>query len=75
MNAPAKVATVSAADPVEAFTLRCWANAQLVAAGELALHEAVDGLQADAERDGLVAELGQDAVQMILATAFTERRP
>ena len=34
---------------------------------ELDLHEAVDKLQHDAERDGLVERIGQDAVQAILA--------
>jgi hypothetical protein len=42
----------------------------LWAAGELSLHDAVDVLQADAVRDGLVAEIGQDAVQAIMAKAF-----
>jgi hypothetical protein len=60
------------ADSIEAFTLRCWARARLVAENALDLHEAVDGLQADAERDGLVDDLGQDAVQEILAAAFAE---
>ena len=39
-------------------------------AGASDLHEAVDKLQADAVRDGLVAEIGQDEVQHILAEAF-----
>jgi hypothetical protein len=53
-----------------AFELRCEARAYLVAAGEYTLHEAVDQLQADAERSGLVAELGQDAIQRIMSEAF-----
>src|SRR5262249_16346719 len=40
-------------------------------AGEFSLHEAVDKLQADAERDGLVAAISQDAVQAIISTAFS----
>jgi hypothetical protein len=60
------------ADPVKAFKLRCWARAYLVSAGAITLHEAVDVLQAAAERDGLVAKLGQDEVQQIMATAFDE---
>lgn len=55
---------------IDVFRLRCWARAYLWAAGEFDLHEAVDRLQADAKRDGLVAELGQNAVQSILADAF-----
>lgn len=38
------------------------------------LHEAIDGLQAAAIRDGLVKEIGQDAVQAMIADAFTRVR-
>jgi hypothetical protein len=55
---------------LEVFELRCWARAELYASGEYTLHEAVDFLQADAEASGLVAEIGQDAIQQILAEAF-----
>jgi hypothetical protein len=55
---------------LEIFIARCEARAVLWAAGELSLHDAVDVLQADAVRDGLVAEIGQDAVQAIMAKAF-----
>jgi hypothetical protein len=58
------------ADPLEVFNLRCWARAYLWAAGQLGLHEAVDKLQADAERDGLVDAIGQDWVQQLIASAF-----
>jgi len=58
------------ADPLKAFELRCWARAKLVVEGEMRLHEAVDHLQADAVRDGLVAQIGQDAVQAIMAEQF-----
>jgi hypothetical protein len=58
------------ADPIEVFTARCEARAHLVAAGELELHEAVDGLQHAAERTGLLSALGQDAVQAMMADAF-----
>jgi hypothetical protein len=34
------------------------------------MSEAVDKLQADAARDGLVKRVGQDAIQNILARAF-----
>ena len=57
-------------DPVLAFTARAEARALLVASGELDLHEAVDGLQAAAVASGLVHEIGQDAVQAIMAAAF-----
>jgi hypothetical protein len=58
------------ADPVEVFVARAEARALLWQAGEFDLHEAVDELQADAERDGLVTLLGQDAVQEIISKAF-----
>lgn len=45
-------------------------RAFLVFHGELDFIEAVDGLQAWAVESGLVAEIGQDAVQAILADAF-----
>jgi hypothetical protein len=62
-------------DPVAVFTLRCWARAELYTACEFDLAEAVDVLQRDAERDGLVAALGQDVVQEILRDAFAKVRP
>jgi hypothetical protein len=70
MTAPLRhpVAAVRA-DPLKAFELRCWARALLWREGE-SLHEAVDELQANAVRDGLVASIGQDAVQAVLAKAF-----
>jgi hypothetical protein len=56
---------------IEAFTIRAEARAALVAAGEMSLHEAVDGLQEDAERPGGLLELiDQDEVQAIMADAF-----
>jgi hypothetical protein len=57
-------------DAVAIFSARCEARAMLWAAGEFDLHEAVDKLQHDAERDGLVADVGQDAVQEIISKAF-----
>jgi hypothetical protein len=38
------------------------------------LHDAVDQLQHDAERDGLIDRLGQDAVQAIMSEAFSKNR-
>src|SRR5262249_23041852 len=57
---------------LEIFVARCWARAILYAAGELDLHDAVDVLQEAAARTGLLAMIGQDAVQEILAAAFRE---
>jgi hypothetical protein len=57
-------------DPMLVFLARCEARAQLVAAGLYSLQESVDTLWAAAERDGLVDELGADAVQWILSEAF-----
>jgi hypothetical protein len=57
-------------DPVLVFTARAEARALLVATGELDLIDAVDALQAAAVASGLVHEIGQDAVQAIMADAF-----
>ncbi len=57
-------------DPLTVFKARAEARAILWEACEYELHEAVDVLQADAVSTGLVARLGQDAVQQILADAF-----
>src|SRR5262245_15663123 len=71
----AVLARAALADSVEIFTVRCEARAYLWADNEIAdLHEAVDELQASAVRDGLVAKLGQDEVQRILADAFASVR-
>lgn len=56
--------------PLEVFVARTQARALLWRCLEFNLHEAVDALQAAAVRDGLVAELGQDEVQLILRDAF-----
>jgi hypothetical protein len=61
--------------PLDIFIARAEARAMLWEAGEFDLHEAVDKLQADAERDSLVDEIGQDAVQAILAKAFIVDAP
>jgi hypothetical protein len=60
--------------PLAVFTLRCWARARLFAEGEIDLHEAVDQLQANAVRTGLVKQIGQDAVQAIMAETFAAVR-
>ena len=58
-------------DPVDVFIERAGARAYLWSIGDL---EAVDVLQADAERDGLVERIGQDGVQEIIAAAFRPLR-
>ena len=55
---------------LEVFIAHAGARALLWQAGEIELHEAVDGLQAAAVRDGLVDQLGQDEVQCLMAEAF-----
>lgn len=55
---------------VDIFRERAEARAILVNACVYDLQDAVDGLQADAERSGLVAHIGQDAVQRMMADAF-----
>jgi hypothetical protein len=61
-------------DIVAAFIARAEARALLYAANEFDLHEAVDKLQADAARDGVVAAIGQDEVQRIMSEAFAKVR-
>ena len=71
MSEPAICTTIQPKpSPLDVLELRAWARAYLYSIGELTLHQAVDVLQRDAQRDGLVAEIGQDAVQQILADAF-----
>ena len=55
------------------FRERCEARTILYEAAELSLREAVDVLQADAERTGLVNMLGQDAVQSLRQGAAFRR--
>ena len=56
--------------PLLVFVARAEARALLWQAGELTLHDATDELQAVTERDGLIEQIGQDAVQQILAHIF-----
>jgi hypothetical protein len=60
-------------DPLAVFELRAWARARLVEACLMNFYEAIDGLQEAAEHTGLVDEIGQDAVQAIMAAAFGAR--
>jgi hypothetical protein len=69
MNAPVRHQLLRL-DPLVVFRARASARALLWHCGELDLHEAVDVLQQDAVRDGLVAEIGQDRVQEVMADAF-----
>ena len=60
--------------PADVFRARCEARALLYAAGDLDLYEAVDDLQAAAIESGLVAAIGQDTVQAVMAEAFEGAR-
>lgn len=61
------------AEPLEVFKARAWAVARLLENHLLAdKATAVDGLWRYAEGAGLVAELGVDRVQAVLAEAFRE---
>ena len=70
--APAQAkAPLNAPTTVDVFTARAEARARLYAEGVLDLQHAVDVLQCDAECcTGLVARIGQDRVQEIIACAF-----
>jgi hypothetical protein len=68
-EAPGNTGGTVARQP-DAFIARAEARAYLWAAGELDLHEAVDQLQHDAGRDGLIDRYGQDFVQKIISNAF-----
>lgn len=71
MTPAARAAQARTVDPLDVLIARARARATLYEAGEIAdLQEAVDALQAAAERDGLVDRIGQDAVQAIIADAF-----
>jgi hypothetical protein len=58
---------------VEDFREFCEIQAALYVAGQQHLHDSVDRCQNRAVAFGLVAAIGQDAVQLIMATAFGER--
>ena len=65
---------VNCIQPADVFWARCEARALLYTAGEFTLHESVDPLQAAADASGLVHEIGQDAVQALMAKAFSKAR-
>ena len=59
---------------IKVFEGRCWTRATLYAAGEFDLQQAVDELQAAAIATRLVADIGQDRCQQIMAEAFLKVR-
>jgi hypothetical protein len=61
---------IAAPSAVKIFQAHAQARALLYPTGEFDLHGAVDALQEAAVATGLVNEIGQDAVQAILAEAF-----
>lgn len=66
---------MSAPAPADVLQARAWARATLWCEGEIAtMPEAVDQLQEFAVASGLVEEIGQDAVQAVLADAFAAVR-
>jgi hypothetical protein len=69
MTAQPQILAPPPAYSVAVFRALCKARAYLVAIGETEMHDAVDSLQEAAE-NGPVQEIGQDAVQSIMARAF-----
>jgi hypothetical protein len=67
---PRLVPSAKSISAEEIFRERCEARAILTEAAEFSLQDAVDVLQADAERTGPVDMLGQDAVQKMMVEAF-----
>jgi hypothetical protein len=63
---------MAAVNPIEVLKARAFARAKLWAEGYLDFHDAVDRLTYDA--CNLAAEIGQDAVQLIIAEAFGRER-
>ena len=73
MTAAIAIARVNPA-PLDVLELRACARSLLLAEGEIAsVAEAVDPLQAFAIASGLVAQLGADTVQAIIAQQFRQR--
>jgi hypothetical protein len=67
LDSPPEFQSITAED---IFRERAEARAILYAAAEFDLQTAVDQLQAHAVRSGLLAEIGPDQVQAIMARAF-----
>ena len=75
MNAVTSTAAIARVPLLDAFRLRAWARGYLASIGEITLQEAVDVLQADAEAQGLIAAIGRNGVEAILAEGFAEAAP
>jgi hypothetical protein len=73
MNVPVRHQNICL-NPLVVFKARCEARALLWRVGEFDLLEAVDELQHSAVKSGLVAEIGQDEVQRLMAAAFHRHR-
>lgn len=63
-------ATIGGATPPATFRARCEALARLVREGRMGFIDAVDAAQNMAVAYGIVDEIGQDAVQEVIAEAF-----
>jgi hypothetical protein len=74
MTATVRAYPAARPSPLETFAARCEARAVLWQAGELTLHEAVDVLWSDAVASELVAALGDDEIQRLMAGAFAAVR-
>jgi hypothetical protein len=61
-------------DPIALFRMRAEQHAARYARGEISKPDAVDQTHADAIASGLVAAIGQDAVQEIMSAAFDDGR-
>jgi hypothetical protein len=71
-TAAARAELAARPSALEVFIARAEARALLWQVSEFELHTAVDVLQAAAERDGLVDQIGQDKVQAVIAEAFAK---
>jgi hypothetical protein len=75
MNAPLKIAPATRVIPaIDVLAIRADVRAFLWWQYEMEIDEAVDELQAYAERSGLVRDVGQDRVQEIIAAPFARYR-
>jgi hypothetical protein len=72
MNAP--LSNLAGINIVGAFTLHAKTSARRYADGKIDLRTAVDEIQQLAEASGLVAAIGQDAVQAMMSEAFAAVR-
>jgi hypothetical protein len=71
MNAPLLMPeTAASLGDIDDFTECCQVHAWYYAEGWISLQTAVDNLQNLAERWALIAEIGQDAVQELIAASF-----